>query len=395
MSNFPKKLKLKIEQRAANYMLRSLKEQSSLIDFSSNDYLGFAKSPSIFTKTHQYLIAENCIQNGATGSRLLSGNHSLYARVETELSVFHQAEAAIIFNAGYAANIGFFAAVPQRGDVIFYDEYIHASIRDGISMSASKSYKFKHNNVADLEEKITRYKKNNKEIAEIYVVTEAVFSMDGDTPDLETLAFICNKMNAHFIVDEAHSVGVFGEKGAGKIVALGLEKAVFARIITFGKALGCHGAAILGSEDLKKYILNFSRSLIYTTALSPHAIASIKIAYETLQSENLSDFSQRKLQENIEFFTAEIARLHLQDYFIKSHSAIHSCIVSGNEKVIVMSNKLAAKGFDVKAIMSPTVSKNDERLRFCLHSYNSKTEMTSVLELLCIFVKENKLDLTK
>ena len=396
MLNFPKKLQKKINQRVLNHSLRTLKKQSNGVDFSSNDYLGFAKSNLIFEKTHQYLIDKNLTINGATGSRLLSGNHDIYTKTETDLCAFHKVEAALIFNSGYDANIGFFAAVPQRGDIILYDEFIHASIRDGIAMSTAKGFKFLHNNVDDLEKKLIQYTQKNKnttasntELVEIYVVTEAVFSMDGDSPDLIAMANLCKQYKVHFIVDEAHSVGVFGEKGCGKVQELSLENTVFARIITFGKALGCHGAAVLGSVDLKKYLLNFSRSFIYTTALSPHAVANIKIAYEVLQSSTLSnEFSQIQLQKNIQFFIEEIHRLKLQNCFIKSTSAIHSCIIPNAKKAISIAEKLQHKGFHIKAIVSPTVPKNEERLRFCLHSYHSKKEMTTVLELLRIFVEE-------
>ncbi|MGY0426950.1 MAG: aminotransferase class I/II-fold pyridoxal phosphate-dependent enzyme [Polaribacter sp.] len=137
--NFPKNLKNKINSRKENNSLRTLKTPSNLIDFSSNDYLGFAKSETIFNETHQFLVAKNSKQNGATGSRLLSGNHFLYNDVEAFLSKFHQTESATIFNSGYNANIGFFSCVPKRGDIILYDEFCHASIRDGIQLSNAKS----------------------------------------------------------------------------------------------------------------------------------------------------------------------------------------------------------------------------------------------------------------
>ena len=151
MKNFPKKLQDKIESRKANNALRQLGVQNNLIDFSSNDYLGFSKSESILNKANQLLKSQDIIQNGATGSRLLSGNHALYDLIEQQLSKFHNSESALIFNSGYDANIGFFSSVPQRGDVILYDEFIHASIRDGIKMSNAKAFKFKHNDLDDLD----------------------------------------------------------------------------------------------------------------------------------------------------------------------------------------------------------------------------------------------------
>jgi 8-amino-7-oxononanoate synthase len=192
------------------------------------------------------------------------------------------------------------------------------------------------------------------------------------------------------VVDEAHAIGVFGENGAGLVQELNLQNDVFARIITFGKALGCHGAAILGSKQLQQYLVNFARSFIYTTGLSPHSLATIKSAYDKMlwssqaQSSGISE--KQKLTENIQFFKAEIAKNQLKKLFIESNSVIQCCIISDTQKVKQTAQNLQEKGFDVKAILSPTVKENQERLRFCLHAYNSKEEIAEVLRLLSIFV---------
>ena len=390
---FPNKLQNKINLREDKNALRNLGVSTKLVDLSSNDYLGFAKSETIFDATHRFLIDNNLKINGATGSRLLSGNYSLYNLVEKQISEFHQSEAALIFNSGYDANIGFFSSVPQRGDVIIYDELIHASIRDGIQLSNAKAYKFKHNEVEDLENKILSVRAASKtQESEIYIVTESVFSMDGDMPDLVKMSKIIKKHSAHFIVDEAHALGVFGKHGCGKVQELNLEEVVFTRIVTFGKGLGCHGAVILGTQELIHYLVNFARSFVYTTGLAPHALATIKIAYDHLKMSSRAEFrslefNQHKLQENIAFFKSEVQRLQLQNIFIESNSTIHCSLISGNEKAKDIANQLQQKGYDVKAILSPTVLKGEERLRFCLHAYNSTKEITEVLENLSIFTK--------
>ena len=294
---FPNKLAVKLEKRASNNALRQLGLSSNRIDFASNDYVGFAESKTIFDDVHKLLTERNLHQNGATGSRLLTGNHDLYTETENQISNFHDAETALLFNSGYDANIGFFSAVPQKGDCILYDELIHASIRDGIQLSNATAYKFKHNDDEDLERLILKAKLNPE--TNIYVVTESVFSMDGDTPPIVELASLCQKHDAYFIVDEAHALGVFGDKGEGLVQMLDLQKQVFARIITFGKGLGCHGAVILGSAELKSYLVNFARSLIYTTGLSPHAIATIQIAYQHLEHNKEA---REKLRLNINIF---------------------------------------------------------------------------------------------
>ena len=372
--NTPKKIHAKIQNRIQNKVLRTLSLPTQRIDFSSNNYLGFATSEAIFNKTHQLLVDRNLKQNGATGSRLLSGNHQLFNEVEAQICAFHNSEAALLFNSGYDANIGFFSAVPQRGDIIFYDEFIHASIRDGIGMSNAKSYKFKHNNLEDLAKKVGKIKQSINDEQEIYVVTESVFSMDGDSPDVAGFVQFCNKNNIYLIVDEAHALGVFGPSGKGVLQELNLETKVFARIYTFGKGLGCHGAVILGSEALKSYLINFARSFIYTTGLSPHAIATIKIAYEELAETN----TIQQLKTNIKTFHQETKGLN----FITGNSAIHCCIIPGNEQVKYVAKQLQEKGFEVKPIVSPTVPKGKERLRFCLHAYNTETEIKEVINTL-------------
>ncbi len=385
MDQFPKKLQEKLDNRKATNALRQLNKQNDLVDFSSNDYLGFSKSEIIFDNAHKFLIDHNIKQNGATGSRLLSGNHSLYNIVENIISEFHNSEAALIFNSGYDANVGFFSCVPQREDIIFYDEYIHASIRDGIKLSNAKAYKFKHNNLEALDEMLKRVQHNGN----IYIVTESVFSMDGDLPDLATICQISKNYGAHLVVDEAHAIGVFGDRGAGLAQKLNLEKDIFARLVTYGKAMGSHGAAILGSETLKQYLVNFSRSFIYTTALPPHSLATIQSTYNELVISSQSRKphpSIYKLLQNIQCFKTEIIKLNLQNYFIESDSAIQCCIIPGNQKVKLIAKKLQEHHFNVKPILSPTVTKGEERLRFCLHSYNSEKEITEVLQLLTTFV---------
>ena len=377
MKNLPQNLSEKLKIRKQNNALRQLPNATSLTDFASNDYLGWSQSELIFDETHQLLLDRNIKNNGATGSRLLSGNHQLYRETEDFIARFHQSESALIFNSGYDANVGFFSSVPQRGDLILYDELCHASIRDGIQLSKAKAYKFNHNDFEDLEQLIQRNPNTT-----VYIVTETVFSMDGDCPNLEELVSVSNKYNCYLVVDEAHALGVFGERGEGLVQMLGLQDEIFARIMTFGKGLGCHGAAIIGSLELKSYLVNFARSFIYTTGLSPHSVAAILVGYEHLEKDL---FPILKLRENIVFFNQHKNMLSLKPLFVRSKSAIQSAIIPGNEKVKSIANQLHQKGFDVKAILSPTVPEGQERLRFCIHSYNSTEEICEVLTLLSTF----------
>ena len=377
MKSFPQSLLNKVAQRNAANALRKLPEPNNRIDFSSNDYLGFSKSAEIFNKSHDYLISSGITDNGATGSRLISGNHSLYSQTETAICEFHAAESALIFNSGYDANVGLFSSVPQKGDVILYDEYIHASIRDGMRLSLAKTYKFKHNDMADLE-RLLKKAANDVSEGEVYIVTESVFSMDGDSPDMEKMVSLTEHYNARLIVDEAHALGVVGERGEGLVQMLNLEDKVFARIMTFGKGLGCHGAAVVGSLQLRQYLVNFARSFIYTTGLPPHSLATILTAYNHLATDTEK---QQSLKNIVSFFTSEVERLQLKS-FINSDSAIHCAVVPGNEKVKNIASVLQQNGFDVKPILSPTVPEGEERLRFCLHAYNTRQQVSDVLELL-------------
>lgn len=384
MRKLPLKLENRLQKRKEDDSFRKLLPLPRGVDFFSNDYLGFSNSEFITQRVNK-LMSENSSMNGATGSRLLSGNQPVFKEVENQLASFHNSQAALIFNSGYDANLGFFSAVPQKNDIIFYDEYSHASIRDGLKMSLAKSYKFRHNDLDDLQEKLGRLTLSDSN-SEIYIVTESVFSMDGDSPDLLKLNELAERYNANLIIDEAHATGVIGDKGQGLVQDLKIENQVFARIHTFGKAMGCHGAVVLCSKDLKDYLVNFSRSLIYTTALPPHTVNTIRAAYRYLEKDQTQ---LHRLRENIIHFKAEIKRNDLQDVFIESESAIQVCVIKGNSRVKMVAEELQKNGFNVKPILSPTVPEGSERLRFCVHSYNYPHEISEVLKVLGNFATNN------
>ena len=384
----PLKLEKSLELRKSQKALRILRDQKELIDFSSNDYLGFSASRDIFILTTQLLEEFKLNKNGSKGSRLLCGNHELFPVTEAFLSHFHRAPAALVFNSGYDANVGFFSSVPQRGDIVFYDELVHASIRDGILMGNARALKFSHNKLEELEEKIMRVREQpNTQVGEIFIVTESVFSMDGDSPSLGDLCLLAEDLDCFLVIDEAHGVGIFGERGAGLVGELGLEDKVFARIVTFGKALGVHGAVILGNEKLIEYLVNFARSFIYTTALPPHAVAGILAAYQYLENSPEALTAIGQLKENIFLFRKELDRFKLNAEFIESESAIQCCIVPGNDKAKFTASRLQEKGYDVRPILSPTVPSGRERLRICLHSFNTSEEIKGLVKLMATFIK--------
>jgi 8-amino-7-oxononanoate synthase len=352
----------KLSERSAAGNYRMLKPENLLIDFCSNDYLGFARSIKLKQLIAQELQRLGKPLNGSTGSRLITGNTIYAEQLEGAIADFHDSEAALLFNSGYDANLGLLSSLPQRGDTVITDELIHASVIDGIRMSNANRYTFKHNDLNGLEDKL----KNAKGIC--YVVVESVYSMDGDTAPITAILELTEKYHASLIVDEAHATGVFGK---GLVNNLGLYDRIFARVITFGKALGCHGAVVLGSTQLRNYLINFSRSFIYTTAAPMHQLAAIKMAYQLLRN---SSTAIDQLKGSINLFKKGLM-LATPSTLIDSDSAIHCLLMKSNDKAKSTAAELQAKGFDVRPIMSPTVAAGSERLRICLHAYNTQQEI--------------------
>lgn len=351
--------RLEHRKQAGNY--RSLKsEVTGLIDFASNDYLGFARSKELKRLIDLELNSHGDYLNGSTGSRLLTGNINYAQQLEAEIAAVHQHEAGLIFNSGYDANVGLFSSLPQRGDTVITDELIHASIIDGIRLGNANRYTFKHNDLDSLEEKL----KNAK--GRIYIAVESVYSMDGDLAPIQDIIPLSEKYGANLIIDEAHAIGVFGK---GLIDQLQLQHQVFARVVTFGKAMGTHGAVVLGSQLLHDYLVNFARSFIYSTAASFHQLAGIKAAYQLLQkSENTID----QLWHNINLLKSLTGDT---SFAIAGLSAINCILAGDNFKTISWANQLKSAGFDIRPVLSPTVAEGTERLRICMHSYNTEQEV--------------------
>lgn len=371
--NFPTRFLQKINQRIQDNELRYLDFSNDLIDFYSNDYLGFARNEVIFEHVKLFLNQKKITINGASGSRLISGNLDWYETIEQEIATFHQVEKALIYNNGYAANLGLISAIAQKDCVILYDQLCHASILDGIRLGYAKFFKYAHLEDNYLEKLLKKHQNET-----VFVITESLFSMDGTIPNLKNIASLCEKYNAYLIVDEAHAIGVLGNLGSGLVQQLGIQDKVFARVVAYGKAMGCHGAAVLGSEKLHQYLVNFSRSFIYSTALSPHAMATIKTAYKYLN--NNSDLV-KNLQEKIALFGIE-------NNEFKPNSPIQTIKIGDTILTKNIENRLKGNGFQVKAVLSPTVAKGSERLRICLHEYNTNEDILKLKEIINQWKKE-------
>lgn len=355
-------LQKKLNERKEGHAFRQLRLPGGKTDFCSNDYLGIV---------HDRLLKDPVTEmhSGSTGSRLLAGNYALIEQTEQQLARFHEAEAALIFNSGYDANLGLLSSVPQKGDTILYDQLSHASIRDGIRLSFAQSFAFAHNDMADLQKKLAHA------TGTVFIVTESVFSMDGDTCPLQELVAMSRQYNAHLIIDEAHATGVVGGKGEGLVQHLGLQQSIFARVHTFGKACGCHGAVILGSRDLRDYLINFARSLVYSTSLPEHSVAMIQNSYQVFPGMLAA---RDRLQDLIRQFQSASLRFEKP----VSDTPIQVVIIPGNEEVRKVADALQQQNLDVRAILYPTVPKGKERLRVVLHAFNTPEELDRLIAAL-------------
>jgi 8-amino-7-oxononanoate synthase len=363
----------KIQQRKNENNFRSLKLTQGLVDFTSNDYLGLARDEKLKEAVLKELQA---LPTGSTGSRLLSGNSAYAEQLERFLANYHSAEDALLFNSGFDANYGLLSSLPYKGDTILFDELVHASMHDGIKKSKAAGISFSHNNVADLEMKLkaaTGLK---------YVVVESLYSMDGDFAPLKEIAALCETYKAGLIVDEAHATGLYGPKGEGRVLSEGLADKCLARIHTFGKTIGGNGAVILCKQDLKSFLVNYCRPFIYSTALPFYSLAHIQCAYRFLDTTELQERRER-LFSLVRLFRQVLTANEKKVLLLSEESPVQSIIISGNEKVKKFAEAIRNQGFDVRPILSPTVPRGKERIRICVHSFNTEQEVIKLAETIC------------
>jgi len=358
-----------LQKRKEEGTLRNLPKKSEGIDFYSNDYLGLARN-----KDFQEILIKNVLENpqllsGSTGSRLISGNSSAIIEAEEYISKEHQYESALLFPSGYNANLALFSTLPTRHDTIIVDELIHRSVHDACKMSHAKKLKFRHNDTEHLEEILKRQK------GHCYVAIESLYSMDGDIAPLEKIAKITEKYNASLIVDEAHAFGVFGY---GFVNTLQLQDKVLATVITYGKALGTHGATILTNKLIKNYLINFASPFIYTTSAHDFLWMSIQKGYEFIQK---NDKLPIELRQNIEVFRKQ----NLKSPSDKD-SPIQAIIIPDNHQLKALKDSLFEDGFLTYAVFSPTVKEGTERLRICLHSFNTEKEIIDLAKIIKNFI---------
>ncbi len=370
----------RILERKESGNIRGLMTTKDKVDFVSNDYLGLARNETLFQLINMHVgQAEQVNKNGSSGSRLLSGNSVAYELLEKYLAEVFISDSTLVFNSGYQANLAIVSSVPKKGDTILYDQLSHICLKEGAWLSKADSVMFAHNDLADLERKL------KNAIGEKYVIIEAIYSMDGDYAPLHEMVSLCKKHDAKIILDEAHSTGVHGDEiheGNGWAIEQKLQEDIFARVYTFGKGMGVHGACIAGSQVLKDYLVNFARPFIYTTALPLHSLVSIDQSFRYLAKHG---DVKGQLNELINHFKVELKRTLVSQgeyYYLGSDTAIQPVIIPGNDRIKLIAAALHTEGFDIRPILSPTVKKNTERLRISLHVYNTKNEITRMLETL-------------
>lgn len=380
----PDNLRRKLAERSKLDNKRTLSLVGNKIDFVSNDYLGLSRSRELFDRISQYSYDGIVNLNGSSGSRLLAGNSVQAVALEQKLSDIFHSNSSLLFNSGYAANLALISSVPQKGDTILYDSLSHVCLKEGAWLSKAESMAFRHNDVDDLEQKIKRSS------GAVFVVIESVYSMDGDRAPIQEIIALKKLYEIHIIVDEAHSTGVFGDRGSGLVCDMGLEKEFFARVYTFGKAMGVHGACVCGSETLTDYLINFGRSFIYTTALPVHSIFSIDAAFDFLKEHM---HLQKDIATRIAYFNDCYHDMFGDMSDINkpmSSTPIQPIIISGNSRIKNIADQLQKAGYDIRPILAPTVRAGAERLRISLHAHNSMDEIHQMLnDLKRFFASKN------
>src|SRR6185437_8378210 len=343
------------------------------IDFTSNDYLGLASggrkppdSSALDKNQGAYAPRSPGLPQSGTSSRLLRGHHAIWDEVESMLAAWHGADAVLMMNSGYNANEGLIATIAEPGDWVAADELSHACIVDGLRLARPRKFLFRHNDLSHLEDGLKSEAAKRPVGRQMFVVTESLFSMDGDTAPLADIVELAERHGAHVIIDEAHSTGCFGMNGSGCVDVQHLRDRLLASIHTGGKALGLHGAYICGSKLLKEYLVNRCRHLIFTTALPP-AIAAWWL--ERIPRIQTDDAARTALHGNAAHFRARLAEHGIHPP--GSHYVV-PVIVGADAPAVRAAALLQERGYDIRAIRPPSVPHGTCRLRVSIHADHSQ-----------------------
>jgi len=325
-------------------------------DFSSNDYLGLARSP--FLQDVAQTAIANGIAHGSGGSRLLGGNHPEHEALEAFAAAHYGAEASLFFGSGFAANTALFATLPQSGDLLLYDQLIHASVHDGMKLGRASFRTFPHNDCSALEQEIRTWRKSGG-TGTIWIAVESLYSMDGDRAPLAEIAQIADAHDAMLVIDEAHAVGVLGDRGTGLATALGRQDNVMI-LRTCGKALGGEGGLLTMPTILRDFFINRARPFIFSTAPSP---LTAHLAHQAIVHVAENPLLQIGVADHIALARSCLGGLNLGE---GQDSQIFPIIIGDDRIAVTMATLLQGQGFDVRAIRPPTVPAGTARLRISL-----------------------------
>ncbi len=368
----------KIEKKGLLRILRLVEGKQSakvkidgkeVINFCSNNYLGLANDPRL-KKAAQEALKKYGI--GSVASRLVSGNMRLHQELEERIAEFKEVDRALLFNTGYTANCGIISALVGRGDIVFSDKLNHASIVDGIVLSRAEFRRYPHKDLNVLERLLKRPRRNYKKRL---IVTDTIFSMDGDIAPLPEIVELAKKYEALFFVDEAHATGVFGKNGKGAVEHFGLEGKVDIQMGTLSKAVGTFGAFVCGSKILIDYLINKSRAFIYTTAL-PVSICAASI--KALQIIETEPERRERLWENVEFFKEGLKNSDFN--IMDSQSPIIPLLTRDVKLTMEFSQRLFDEGIFVQGIRPPAIPEGEARLRVTVTSGHKKSDLVYALK---------------
>ena len=338
-----------------------------VINFSSNNYLGLANHPALREAAKAAIDRYGC---GSGASRLISGNMTLHEALEAKLAELKGTEAALVFNSGFQANVGVISTLVGDGDAVFSDALNHASIIDGCRLSRAKVYVYGHADLQQLEDCLKQASACRRKL----IVTETLFSMDGDEAPLEEIVDLAEKYDAMLMVDEAHATGVYGPDGAGVVAKFGLGDRVPVQMGTLGKALGGFGAYVAGSTGLRELLINRCRSFVFTTSLPPAVLAMAIAALDIVKKE---PERRRSLWENWAKLNGGLKAL---GYFIaNSHSQILPLMVGDANECMDLSERLLERGVFVQGIRPPTVPPGTSRLRVTVMATHSREQLQRAL----------------
>ncbi len=347
---------------------RSLKPPRG-IDFTSNDYLGYGNGRLVERDaasgvTPKPLAASRSGTSGLA-SRLLRGHHPIWDEVEAALTAWHGAESVLVMNSGFTANEGLISTVVEPGDWVATDELNHACIVEGLRICRPRKFAFRHNDLNHLEDGLKKEAASRPAGREMFVITESLFSMDGDRAPLGEILELAERHGAHVVVDEAHSTGCFGPMGSGIVDELGLRSRVLATVHTGGKALGVTGAYICGSRLLHDYLVNKCRHLIFTTALPP-AIGPWWL--DMLPKVRGDDEGRRTLHANTARFRSALAERGIPTF---GDTYVVPVVLGDDPRAVRVASQLQELGYDIRAIRPPSVPQGTSRLRISIHADHS------------------------